>query len=415
MPNFSQRNRRGNYMMTMGSFLPILIGFAALSIDISYVNMSRVQVQHVADAASHAAFVGFRATNDFDVGNDAADFIITKNLVGNSQGALVGPVEYGEWDFETQAFDGASSYVNSARATVARSNAKGNPLNLFFAPLLGYDKWDVQGIGTTSGRSREIMIVQDVSCSFGGTDILNSRDANVAFLEYMNNNPYPGDKLGMTLFGGMTDYPVLQELASVPDNYAKPGSTGGKPNSMLSRFQALNYCSSLPSWSKPRPDWGSKCATTQARGLVQARDEFIDRGDVREFQAVILISDGLPNAGLKYNDGQGKANSERAAAQLWGKDNSGNDSRAWSYTKFQCKTAACSPITWSHVENKNYSTYFDGGVHLWSVTFNEGGGDFSWMGTLIKGMGRAYETPDSDELDDIMVEIASSIPVVLTE
>ena len=37
------------------------------------------------------------------------------------------------------------------------------------------------------------------------------------------------------------------------------------------------------------------------------------------------------------------------------------------------------------------------------------------LSRLTRGQGRAYETPNSDELDDILLEIAGSIPVVTVE
>jgi Flp pilus assembly protein TadG len=416
MPNFPTNNRRGNYMMTMGAMAPILMGFAALSVDVSYINIAQVQAQHVADAASHGAFIGFRFTNDFGVGNDAAQLMTDENLIGDTPGTLVS-VRYGEWDFGNRVFTPNNGFVNAAEAVVQRTQADGNPLDLFFAPMLGRNTWDVRGVGVTAGRSRQIVIVQDVSCSFDN-DIDNSRDADVAFLNYMAANPYPDDLLGMTLFGGRTWYPVLQPLASIQANMHTGGSVDGKPNGMLARFQSVDYCDDLPKWSWAEPRQ-NECNTTQARGLIQARDEFIARGDRREFQAVILISDGHPNSGLTGDDSfngknGGKADSEMAANQLWGKTNGGADARTWSYKARECR------YTWKPdcgtKTNRLYSnTYFDGGVHVWTVTFKNGGGDFSWMGTLVKGMGRAYETPDASELDDIMIEIASSIPVVLAE
>ena len=420
MARFAPRDRRGNYMMLMGAMLPMFVGFAALAVDVSYINMAHVQAQHTADAASHAAFVGFRSSNDFDVGNAAADFILEQNLVGNREGVIpAGQLRYGTWDFDAGTFTESGDYVNAAQATVVRSVGESNALDLFFAPLLGYSRWDVDGNGVTAGRTRQIMLVQDVSCSFEGKDILNARDADIAFLEYLNNNPYPDDMLGMSLFGGRSWYPVLQELDHVASGYGAAGAApDGKPNSMLARFQALDYCDGLPDWSTPSPTWGSRCNTTQARGLFQAREQFTAHGDSREFQAVILISDGLPNQGLVHG-GNGRADSERAINQLWGRDGAGNDRRDWSVSVVEC------PSRWSrcsgdgpgadHYTTTTYDTTFDGGVHVWTVTFNDGGGDFSWMGTLTRGMGRAYETPNSDDLDDIMIEIASSIPVVLTE
>ncbi len=411
---FVRETRRGNYMMTMGAMLPILVGFAALSVDISYISMSQMQAQHAADAAAHAAFVAYRARgNDTAIGEDAAAYLVTRNQVGGASGALV-DLQFGEWDFDTFAFSAGSTFVNAAQARVSRSEVQGNPLDLFFAPLLGYSQWDVSGYGITAGRSRQVIIVQDVSCSFAD-DIHNARDANIAFLNYLAENPYPDDRLGMTLFGGRVWYPPLQELAPVVGNYDTAGSgPDGKPNGMLQRFEALDYCSDLPDWSEPWPStYNPACYTTQARGLIQAAEQFATRGDSRQFQAVILVSDGLPNHGLQKSGDTGRKDTERAIAQLWGRDEDGEDARWWSFDAYECEDRfgpSCDAPA-----DRSYTTYFDGGVHVWTVTFQNGEGDFDWMGTLTRGMGRAYLTPNPEELTEIMIEIASSIPVVLTE
>lgn len=393
-----RRQRRGNYLMTMPFFLPVMIGFAAISVDVSYINMSKTQAQNVADAASHAAFVSYRTTNSFTVGDASAAYIVQANRVGNGT-ATLDSVQYGEWDFDEAnpalRFDPTSQYVNAAKATVSRQG--GNALDLFFAPILGYNTANVDADGVTAGRTREIMIVQDVSCSFDD-DIFNARNANLAFLDYMADHPYPGDKIGMTLFGGMAQYPVLQELRLVEGNYT----------AIRNRFEDLDYCSALPNYLDGNPS--SHCNTAQARGLHQARDEFIARGDSREFQAVILISDGLPtaylsgggNVGSQYNGRTQKREAELVINQL---DQGGSH----TYRIWLCNSSG------GNCQNYVRTATFQGGVHVWTVTFENGGGNFSWMDSLPRGMGRSYRTPDPSELENIMLEIASSIPVVLTE
>lgn len=408
--------RRGNYMMTMPFFIPVLVGFAALSIDISYINMSHTQAQHVADAASHAAFVGYRATNSTSVGDSAAQYILDNNKVGNGPAKLSQPIEYGEWDFDALTLNTSSQYVNAARARVARNTINNNSLDLFFAPILGYNKADIATFGVTAGRTRQIMLVQDVSCSFGGQDIVNSRNANVAFLDYLDQHPYPRDMIGMTMFGGRAWYPPVYNLSLVDDHYA----------TMRTEFQNVNICSAMPSYMYGTPS--PHCSTTQARGLILAREQFKEFGDDREFQAVVIISDGHPNVGLSSGANDGSAMSIRAANQMWGVDSGGNDMRTWSYTQYGCHDEN-DPHSSDYLDplgtfgyncqdrtTRNSDEFFEGGVHMWSVFFNEGGGNASWMANnMVKGQGRAYATSNSNELTQIMVEIASSIPVVLTD
>jgi Flp pilus assembly protein TadG len=410
--------RKGNYMMTMPFFIPILVGFAALSVDIAYINMTQTQVQHVADAASHAAYVTFRSTNDTSVGDAAAQYILDQNLVGNQKAKLAQPITYGEWDPDTFSFDATSPSINAARAVVARNTINSNAVDLFFAPILGYNTADVAALGITAGRTREIMIIQDVSCSFGGQDILNSRDADVAFLDYLNNYPNPGDKLGMTMFGGRAWYPKMYELSEVAVHYAP----------MRTQFLRLNICSSLPSDLAGTPT--SHCNTTQARGIILARDQFTAYGDKSEYQAAIVISDGEPTAGLTSST-NGSTDSIRAADQLWGRDDANNDATSWNYQAYGCGDAntpggsgayagvpSPKPSGWVNpCKNRTYNTTFHGGVHMWSVFFGPNdAGLRGWMeDNMVNGDGSAYATTNSNELAQIMTEIASSIPVVLTD
>ena len=50
-----RRERRGNYSALMFSLMEIVVGFGALSVDVSLITMSELQVQATSDAAAHAA------------------------------------------------------------------------------------------------------------------------------------------------------------------------------------------------------------------------------------------------------------------------------------------------------------------------------------------------------------------------
>lgn len=402
------RSRRGNYTMTMGVMMPILIGFGALSVDISYINMARTQTQNVSDAASHAAYVGFRATpgddsDRKDVGQDAADFVVARNLIGNSTGVL-DSLEFGEWDFEDKEFM-AGGNINSAKAVVVRDTDNGNQLDLFFAPLLNQPSKDVSGTGTAAGRTRQLMLISDVSGSFSN-DIGKANDANVAFLTYMKNNPLPGDLLGHVVFAGSVNFPDLYELSSPANNY----------DAMKAEFEKLDVCTNMPGDLRGSPEIGS-CFTSQARGLHRALQEFIENGDAREFQGMILLTDGLANTFLEENDDDegGTATAEDDAEFLvdlmWFGGN-------FSYKVWECDIGAedhDDPSCGLSV----YSGDFAGGVHLWTVYFGSNGSNIDWLESLVEigpgNRGDAYDTDDSSELENIYVEIASSIPVVLTD
>jgi hypothetical protein len=387
--------------MTMGVLMPILIGFAALSVDISYINMARTQSQNVADAASHAALIAYRSTNDPDIARETAEFIVSRNLVGNDVATLT-ELNLGEWSFKDRTFDPTSTFINGAEAVVSRSEADDNPLELFFAPLLGHATADVMGHGTAAGRTRQVMLVTDVSGSFAN-DIDSAREATTAFLTYMRDNPLPGDLLGHAVFAGRKTFPLLHSLASPTDDYA----------SLYNRFQLLEVCSAARGELRGSPTNSNSCFTSQARGLHYALQEFAVRGDAREFQAVVLLTDGQANTHLSSNrDGRTRWTAEDDTEMLrdvmW-------EGGAYAYRVWEC------PIGQRNTRGcglRSYSGEFDGGVHLWTVYFGSQGSNVRWLEDLVDfdgNRGTAENTTDPDEMVRIMVDIASSIPVVLTD
>jgi len=59
----------------------------------------------------------------------------------------------------------------------------------------------------------------------------------------------------------------------------------------------------------------------------------------------------------------------------------------------------------------------DNGISIFSVSFNDtyNATQSAYMESLIRGYGLFYETPDESELPEILVEIASKIPIALVQ
>jgi hypothetical protein len=54
----------------------------------------------------------------------------------------------------------------------------------------------------------------------------------------------------------------------------------------------------------------------------------------------------------------------------------------------------------------------DHGIHVWTVAYDGSDGiDARLMERAAQGLGSYSETPDPDQLDDLMVDIAESFPV----
>jgi hypothetical protein len=391
----------------MGVLVPVVFGFMALGLDVSYVQLSQTQARHVADAASHAAFVAWRASDSPGIALEnawaAAEYIVEENQVGFGR-ATLDNVYIGGWDPESRTFDRSRDYENAAQVLISR--AGDNSVDLLIAPAIpGWGKREAQvyGESITAGRTREIMIVQDVTGSYAD-DMDSARAANLAFLDYMIENQYPDDMIGMTVFvGGVEDVPwdpidfISGAEAEIYTRWVTLESCNCAPSAAT--WTDDDCVASYPWWeSDSDPTIHSECwewfcdiaylnineqpqmpdchavgaQTAPGPGIDQAVDQLVAVGNPTSFQAIIVNHDGLPCCG--------DVTAERTAATVAAVD------RAW-----------------------------ENGIHVWVVGFNEGGDDFRFLETLPRGQGTFYETPDPDELTDIMIEIAASIPVTLVQ
>jgi hypothetical protein len=377
--------------MLVGLMVPALLAAGALGVDITHYQLAQLQTQYAADAAAHAAFVRYRSTGDLQEGISAAEHVLAHNLVAGAP-AQADEIDFGSW--VDDVFNPNSSRINAVYISVSRRD--GNAVPTLFAGFLGVPTLDTSATSTTAGRNRQIMIVQDITGSFRD-DIANARAANLAFLDYMAAHPYPQDMVGMTTFVGGVEATPWSPLEDI--EYANQIRTRWETldwcNCLEGPLQAINgdstdYCVEplcpIPSWPEycetffgghdTRPTmvdcWSVGKNTAPGPGIVQAADELLTHGNDRSFRAMILISDGLPCCG---EDTEPRKQAAVDAADY-----------AWA-----------------------------NGIHVWSVVYNQGGGDFSFLQSLTRGAGTAYETPDSEQLEAILLDIASSIPVVTVQ
>lgn len=134
--------RRGSITVLAAVFLVVVIAFMAFSIDYGYIVVTESELQNAADAG---AMSGARALND---GREEA-ILAAKNWTGKNiaagQSVAVADedVEIGRWDADAATFTvvpaNSSDAPNAVRVTCRRTSGRGNPLNLFFAPVIGTD------------------------------------------------------------------------------------------------------------------------------------------------------------------------------------------------------------------------------------------------------------------------------------
>ena len=147
---FNQTSRTATAKRRTGAILPLavillvlLIGMVAFAVDLGYLSLARTQIQAAADAGALAGAIALGKDAPGDV-RLLAQTAVQANKVAGSAGVIeLEDVELGTWNSDTHQFTRLSgadeSEANSVRVTCHRSFSRGNPIQLFFAPVLGVD------------------------------------------------------------------------------------------------------------------------------------------------------------------------------------------------------------------------------------------------------------------------------------
>lgn len=387
------RSRRGSYAILVALLLIVMLGFAALAVDISYLRLSRLQAQNAADAGVHAALTELKRSRDQDVARSRAAEIVNLNHIAGDQ-AVIDPasdVVFGGWDFPSHTFEPDASYQNAVQVTVRReADAPGGSVPLMLAKIFGTDEADAKSNGRSVGalRSREIYIVQDVTGSFSD-EIDQGRAADITLLDYIYDNGFPGDQVGMVTFVGEAE--EWTPLERVSEGY------GG----IRAQWSTLDWCNrnywpyTTARFSDDFHDapqmiscnagseasaWFRDSGTNQGSGLQLAIDRLSDvtEADSYALKTIVLVSDGKPQCVP-----EGTACDETVAA----------------FGMSQADRADAEKIS------------------IFSVSFNETYNEeqSAYLESLTRGYGAFYETPDATELPAILAEIAASIPISIVQ
>jgi hypothetical protein len=140
-PARNRANERGAILVHVAVLLVGLVGFSVLTIDMGVVWIARTQAQNAADAAALAGAVSmaYADPGDADTASEAALSVAAANPVWNEAPApAIGS------DITTNPCPaGGLPPGDCLQVKVERSAANGNPLPVYFAPLLGVTPADV--------------------------------------------------------------------------------------------------------------------------------------------------------------------------------------------------------------------------------------------------------------------------------
>jgi len=127
--------------------LGVLTGVATLVVDGGFLVVTKNELQTNADLAALAAGMELNgdSTDEAAVKAKAVEYS-RKQVFLEAAGQVLSAddVIIGNWNTGTRTFSPGGSPTNSVQVTTGRTQATGNPVDYFFAPLMGYQYGDVQ-------------------------------------------------------------------------------------------------------------------------------------------------------------------------------------------------------------------------------------------------------------------------------
>ncbi len=205
-------DRRAVVVVWVAFSMVLLLGVTALALDAGYLYVLRNRLQATADAS---ALAGASQLPDGALALAAALDYTDKNMSTENHGTVLvaSDVVLGTWWEFGRIFIAGGVPTNAVQVTTRKAAANGNPVNLFFAPVLGHDQMDVSATaiavfsqGGSNGGGRfllddevidvDIPVIQDMAADLGITPDELLGDANddwfVDFWDYCHTLPGDG-------------------------------------------------------------------------------------------------------------------------------------------------------------------------------------------------------------------------------
>lgn len=167
----ARRQRRAAIAVLAAICLVIVVGFLAFSIDLGYIVVAESELQNAADASAVSASVALSEGRGAAIA--AAKAWASKNFAAGEPVVVTdSDVEIGVWKEDTARFtvlpEGSADTPNAVRVTCRRTTATGNPLNLFFARVMGTNHADL----TVSATARSNILHRGLIVGVSGVSMV---------------------------------------------------------------------------------------------------------------------------------------------------------------------------------------------------------------------------------------------------
>lgn len=357
------KSERGVVLIFVAIALLMLVGFMALAIDVGFVFTAKADLQAAVDAAALAGASGLMLGPD-EARARAIEYA-TKNPVYHNNVQLdLADIELGTWNSSSRSFsdlpEDDENSANSIRVTGNLTEARGNPLTLFFARALGAETADVraQSVAVTGQDvAWDVVILQDITNSFE-QEIDTAIQADRGLLGCLAEHAGEHSRVGFATHTGWGQ--VRTPLWSIADGYAD----------LLLILDEIDSCGN--------PGMPDCSGTDTAAGLMAALSIF-ETSDESEYphvsKAIVLVSDGQP----QENDAGSHPNLNNAQLR--------------------------------RLAEQVADEVADEGISLFTVFYDQSDDDFAanWLEDLTRGRGTFQRTPDPDDLGLLLSEVCSEL------
>jgi Flp pilus assembly protein TadG len=152
-------DQKGTVVVVVALVLLLLVGFAALALDVGYMMVKKNELQNIADSASLAAtgkLGSIYTTLDYSAQQayvaSPADIVPVATALGNSMSNPIrdSDVIIGHWQFSTNTFTPGLTKPNAVRVFTHRDSVANGPVQTLLAQVVGINSIPVSAGATAS-------------------------------------------------------------------------------------------------------------------------------------------------------------------------------------------------------------------------------------------------------------------------
>ncbi len=222
-----ERNRRGAIIVLAAVMMSIMLMFVAFAVDLSYMALTKTQLQGAADASALAGEMELSGTADPATVRanalTAIRAVAAQHRNGDKAAASIetSDVTFGKmtWNTSSQAYvynwGESQTPYNIVKVRVDRDAASGGSaddrLPLLFAGIMGHTKTTIGAEAVGSFQPRDIMVVLDFSASMND-DSSFRRISSLGRTYIESNMQTMWQELGSPVYGNLTFTPAHAKL-----------------------------------------------------------------------------------------------------------------------------------------------------------------------------------------------------------